>query len=233
MSINKEFKKKVNAEWMIAFKELKNYSPTRLLKIAGPIAVGLDIVPMPYMHVEYRPHIECFGLWEDTIQDCFKYPTISGQFYDRRNCQLNIKYTIHEDENSRNKFLDAVALIREQSNIPFEGNVTLTQLFNELDRYTATELLNYGMHIGVFEMKVKSAIYLGKTDLAQTVLNEVSEITSSWDASRYQIYIGKREDWLERLNNEIVNPSNLVAKTNNNLANPKLKNLHRSALIAD
>ena len=74
MAIDKEVRKKNIQEWLTAFPQLSEFSTNKLLKIVGPLLVGVEIIQINTE--EYRPHFVIYPLWKLDVKSCLEFPII-------------------------------------------------------------------------------------------------------------------------------------------------------------
>jgi hypothetical protein len=101
-----EIKKKIAADWQMAFPELTKFAQNKLYKIVGPLVTGIDLINIQ-LSDGYRPYFTIYPLWGNKlgndVRACFEGLTINNGITDRKGLYLDVPYLKHT-----NLFAEAV-----------------------------------------------------------------------------------------------------------------------------
>lgn len=195
MAIDKEIKKKVTNDWLIAFPELTEFAQNKLYKVVGSCIIGIELIKLPNSE-EYRPHFVIYTLWKSDIKKCLDAPVLIKQLYNKKGLQFNIPY-----ENHTAYFTDAVECLKNQFLISLNGDVTLKLFFELVDSQFGDLLVktNSAVQAKLFELKFYSALYTGDQSQVQNVINQIQKSSKIWNMQMFEIWHGKFDLWLQGL----------------------------------
>lgn len=190
--------KAVAKDWLAELPDLALYSPCKLYRIMGPLIMGLELTKLPRVD-EYRPHFVIYSLFGNRfgndIATCLSGPIILKEFKDRRGLQYSIPYLSH-----RSIFPMASKSAKEQAPLPFEGNISLKQLFSVMDEYSRNPPLSFAptsyLQAGLREEVLNTALFIGEVQ-ARGVLQNI--VAVNWDANHFKQNGVEVNAWLNSL----------------------------------
>ncbi len=220
----KTIKKKVNQDWQNAFPELAKYAQNKFYKTVGPTIVGLELIKLPRVE-EYRPHLVIYPLWKGTLKECLNAPDVLLEFKNKKGLQFNIPYNKHSFY-----FEEVIRAIKEQSPIPFDGDIKLKSLLSLIDTYSKEPPLGAApnSYLQAKLMEFKYGITLASSDdrLVEKVLSDIER--RKWDSEHFSMWDIKVDTWLNALKN--IDKDSVVENVNKIKSDKKLKKLLVSEL---
>jgi hypothetical protein len=225
--VDKVLQKKMMNDWREEFHEFKLYTPVKLFKVVGPLVMGIEMQNL-LGNEEYRPHLSCYGLWGEGLNDSLKCPAVYVEHHNRKGLQFNIEYRVHIASSGMPEFGE---MLREQVSVPFVGDVTLAQLHLELDKYIERYKVSYPIIMDAMGMKVKSALYVGEDKMAEELYNHLVAFTRDWYHPYDEHFPERRKAWLAAIQNTLDHRDDFMRIIEENLMHPKIAKLNKAALV--
>lgn len=231
MGIDKTLKKKVIADWQNAFPQLSMYAQNKFYKVVGPCVLGIELIKSP--HVEsYSPYFVLYPLWGNRmgidIKACLESPIILRDFKNEKGYQFNIPYEMHSAF-----FDDVVDCVKNQTPLPFEGNITLKQIAEAIEDSSQKPPLsaapNSYLQALLQEEKLKIALFISSED-ARNVLGQIHK--RSWDTKSFNMWNVDLSIWLQSLQTIITYKDEFLKQIEANKLDKKISMLKYSELIA-
>lgn len=226
MTIDKEVKKRVTEEWLNAFPQLSAFAQNKLYKIISSSVVGIELIKLPHSE-EYRPHFVIYPLWKDDVKKCLDAPILMKQLYNEKGLQFNIPYQKHTVY-----FDTAVECFKSQISVSLNGDVTLKSLFEFVDSLFDDMLIkiNSAEQAKLFELNFYTALYTGNQNKVQDVLNQIQQVSESWNMQIFETWYGKFDKWLQSLQESITNRDEFLHQIEENKQDKKIAQLKSSEL---
>lgn len=230
MAIDKIVKKRVIEDWQNAFPQLTSYAQGKLYKVLGPIIIGVELIKLPRTE-EYRPHFVVYSLFGgrlgNDISACLAGPILLQEYYDKKGFQHDIAYEKH------NLFFDDVLdCVKEQTPLPFEGNVSFKKLTLVFDEYSKTSPLSAApgsyLQAALLAAKLKIALFIGVEE-AQSVLEQINR--RSWDVNHFKVCGVDINNWLQGLGEIILDRDKFLERIEINKQDKKIAKLKSSELV--
>ena len=224
-------KKEILTDWQKEFPELTVYGANKLLKIVGPVIIGLELIKLPRTP-EYRPHFVIYSLWGNRmgsdINACLAGPSLLHQFYDQKRFQYFIPYDKHNL-----MFPQVVKHIADQMPVSFKGDLPLPTLLKVFDAYSKTPVPaaapNSFLQAGIQDNKLSLALYADQLE-AERILTEI--IGRNWDLEHFKLVGVDPKVWLDSLREKVRNRDHFLHIINTNKNDKSLKKLQVSELYA-
>lgn len=221
-----EEKKKIAADFQIAFPNLTKWAPNRFYKVLGPLIIGIELIRGPFAP-EYSPHFVAYPLWENSLNKCFQYPVLLKEFHNRKNLQFDIPYTNHDKY-----FEDVVYSIKKHSLIPFDDDVYLNKLFRVFDDYAKAPPLSAStdsfLQANLKKIKMLTGLY-NSLDDAKLVYKDICD--SSWNIKHFQAFGVDINNWIKDLEALINDRDGFLNQININKQDKKIIRLQSSELL--
>lgn len=225
MSISSETKKEIANDWLNKFPQLSIYTNSKLYKIIGPIAAGIEIVKLPRAD-EYRPYFVCYSLWDE--KDCMDGPLLLQEISTPKGEQLNVPYSKHADH-----FESISEYAKNQILISFEENVHIKRLLEMISFGLGDPLMRISppSQILLYTLKFHSVLYVNDPLLINQVLNEILLASKSWQPNLFEWKFGSFDNWLKEIKAKIDHRELFLKQIAINKQEKKLAKLKYSELV--
>lgn len=228
--MDKELKKRVLGDWQNAFPQLSLYSANSLLKVIGPVIIGLNLVKLSAIE-KYRPHFVVYSLFGNRIGNdakaCLDYPIILKEYYNKKGLQYDIPYKNHDIF-----FDDMLDSVKKQSPLSFEGDVSLNEILSMIDEYANTQPLSasrdsYFQAVLQAE-KLKIILFVNSTGV-QSILEQINK--QNWSVNHFNAFGINLNEWLHHLQTLPSNRDKLLKQVELIKQDKKIAKLKSSQLI--
>jgi hypothetical protein len=228
MTIDKEIKNKIIEEWHFFIPQLVVYAQNKLYKIVGCFVLGIEAVNIPNIE-GYKPHFVVYPLWKDDLKRCLDVPYLYICLENKKGLQFSIPYLKHNDY-----FNEAVECFKNQIPISLNDNITLKSLFELADSRFSDVLIksNSAQQAKIFELEFYAALYTGNQNQVQNVLSQVQIQSKGWDMQMFEMWYGKLDLWLQRLQENLSNREGFFKQIEINKQDKKISELKSSELTA-
>jgi hypothetical protein len=225
--MDKDFKKKVTEEWVTSIPQLSAFAHNKFYKIIGCIIIGIELIKLPKLE-EYRPHFVIYPLWKCNLKSCLDSPSILMELYNKKGLQFSIPYL----NNNVNLHESIIESLKNQVPVLFKDNVTLNLLFNLIDSRFDDILIksNSAQQAKLFELKFYIALYLGNEYQINNILNQIQLAKKNWNIQMFEIWYGKFEIWIEKLNMKLNIRDEVIKQIEFNKNETKLLSLIKVGL---
>jgi hypothetical protein len=231
MGLDKTIKKKVIEDWQNAFPQLTMYAQNKLYKVVGSCIFGVELIKSPYTE-SYSPYFVLYSLWGNRmgndIKACMAAPILLRDFKNKKGYQYDIPYEKHSVF-----FNDVVNNVKNQTPLPFEGNISLKQLATSIEDSSQKPPLsaapNSYLQAVLQEAKLKTALFTSIEE-AQKVLEQISK--RSWDVNHFKACGIDVSQWLQGLQATITNRDDFLKQIEANRKDKKISHLKSSELTA-
>lgn len=227
MAIDKTIKKKVIEDWQNAFPQLTIYAQNKLYKVVGSCVLGIELIKSPHTE-SYSPYFVLYPIWQKDIKASLDYPIYLSDFKNKKGYQYDIPYEKHSVF-----FDDVVNSVKNQTPLPFEGNISLKQLATSIDDSSQKPPLsaapNSYLQAVLQEAKLKTALFTSIEE-AQKVLEQISK--RSWDVNHFKACGIDVSQWLQGLQATITNRDEFLKQIEANRQDKKISQLKSSELTA-
>jgi hypothetical protein len=223
--INK-IKKKIIEDWLNAFPQLSAFAQNKLYKIVGCSVIGIELIKLPHSE-EYCPHFVIYALWKNDVKSCLDAPILMRQLYNGKGLQFNIPYNKHTIY-----FDDAVECLKKQISVSLNRDVTLKILIEFVDGLFNDLLVktNSAEQAKLFELEFYTTLYTGNQAKVQDILNQIQKICKSWNMQMFEMWYGKFDLWLQKLEERISHREDFLKQIEENKLNKKISQLKCSEL---
>jgi hypothetical protein len=227
MAIDKTIKKKVNEDWQNAFPQLTMYAQNKLYKVVGSCVLGIELIKAPHTE-SYSPYFVLYPIWKKDIKASLDYPIFLSDFKNKKGYQYDIPYEKHS------VFFDEVVIsVKNQTPLPFEGNIYLKQLVTSIEDSSKKPPLsaapNSYLQAVLQEAKLKTALFISIEE-AHKVLEQISK--RSWDVNHFKACGIDVSQWLQGLQATITNRDEFLRQIEANRQDKKILQLKSSELTA-
>lgn len=229
MVIQAEVKRKVVADWTQAFPELTKVGERRLLRVVGPLLVGIEIVTGP--QDSYRSYNVAYPLWRNDLKECLDYPEVLYEFVGEQGRQMFIRYDQHDM-----LFRKAVQSVEQDALFQFCGNISLSSLMKSIDKYERTALIKaqgFLARARLLRFRCLCSLYVDRIDIVKYLLSTISAEKNQWDMERFIALYGDFDRWFNSLVDLAESDGRLQQIVEMNLKEPKLARLTRASLNPD
>ncbi|GGZ39305.1 hypothetical protein GCM10007049_35840 [Echinicola pacifica] len=227
MAIDKTIKKKVIEDWQNAFPQLTMYAQNKLYKVVGSCVLGIELIKSPHTE-SYSPYFVLYPIWKKDIKASLDYPIYLSDFKNKKGYQYDIPYEKHSVF-----FDDVVNSVKNQTPLPFEGNISLKQLATSIEDSSQKPPLsaapNSYLQAVLQEAKLKTALFISIEE-AQKVLEQISK--RSWDVNHFKACGIDVSQWLQGLQATITNRDEFLKQIEANRQDKKISHLKSSELTA-
>jgi len=231
MGIHKTVKKKVIEDWQNAFPQLTMYAQNKLYKVVGSCVLGIELIKSPHME-SYSPYFVLYSLWGNrmgnNIKACMAGPLLLMDFKNKKGYQYDIPYEKHSLF-----FDDVLDGVKNQTPLPFEGNISFKKIVTVIDDSSKTPPLsaapNSYLQAALQEAKLKIALFIGVTE-AQIVFEQINK--RSWDINHFKACGVDVNEWLQSLQATILNKEEFLKQIEINKQDKKIAQLKSSELTA-
>lgn len=228
MSVPNSVKKTIAKDWINEFPNLLAYTQNKLYKIVGPYVVGIEIFNLPRAE-DYRPYFVVYELWDRTLNECLKYPSVFLEIRAKNGKQFDIPYVQHQIY-----FREAVECVKEQVLISFNKDVNLMEFNDMIDSqfhldYTVKSA--HALQAGLYMYKLFAALYVDDHIVIDNVFHEIDQASKTWLPQNFEWRYGKFETWYQNLHKTVNNRSDFLAQVELNKSDEKLRKLNYSELI--
>ncbi|TAE39871.1 MAG: hypothetical protein EAY79_05175 [Runella slithyformis] len=226
MAINKEIKQEITKEWLSSIPQLSAFAQNKFYRIVGCCIIGVELIKLPHSG-EYRPHFVMYPLWEIDLKKCLDTPSIYFTIKNNKGLQLDIPYLNHNIY-----FSEAIKCLKNQTSILLNNNITLKSLFDLVDNRFNSFLVksNSAQQAKLFELKFYIALYIGSQSQMQLVLSQIQQASKNWNMQMFEIWYGKFDLWLQRLNDKIGNREEFLDQIEANKQDKKIAQLKISEI---
>lgn len=231
MGIDKAIKKKVIEDWQNAFPQLTMYAQNKLYKVVGSCVLGIELIKSPHTE-SYSPYFVLYSLWGNRmgndIKACMAGPLLLWDFKNKKGYQYDIPYEKH------NVFFDEVVnSVKNQTPLPFEGNISLKEIATAIEDSSQKPPLsaapNSYLQAVLQEAKFKTALFISNEE-AQKVFDQINK--RSWDLNHFKACGVNVNEWLQSLQTTITNRDEFLKQIEANWQDKKISQLKSSELIA-
>jgi hypothetical protein len=231
MVIDKKIKKKVIDDWQNAFPQLTIYAQNKLYKVVGSCVLGIELIKSPHTE-SYSPYFVIYSLWGNRlgndIKACMSGPILLRDFKNKKGYQYDIPYEKHNVF-----FYDVVDSIKNQTPLPFEGNISLKLLASSIEDSSQKPPLsaapNSYLQALLQEAKFKTALFISSEE-AQKVFYQINK--RSWDLNHFKACGVNVNEWLQSLQTTITNRDEFLKQIEINKQDKKISQLNSSELTA-
>lgn len=225
MAIDKTIKKIITEEWLNTFSQLSAFNQNKLYKIVGPCLIGIELIKSPFIE-NYSPYFVIYPLWKKDIKTSLDYPILLKDFKDKKGFQYNMPYEKHSVY-----FDDLTDKVKEQTPLPFEGNISLKKIISVLDEHSKTPPLSAApysyLQAVLQEEKLKIALFIGVEE-AQSVLAQINK--RNWDKISFNMWNMDLYEWLQSLHMTISNRDEFLKQIEANKQDKKIAQFKTSEL---
>lgn len=227
MAIDKAIKKRVFEDWQNAFPQLTLYSQNKLYRDIGPCVLGIELIKSPHAE-SYSPYFVLYPIWKKDIKASLNYPIFLSDFKNKKGYQYDIPYEKH------NVFFDEVVnSVKNQTPLPFEGNISLKEIATAIEDSSQKPPLsaapNSYLQAVLQEAKFKTALFISNEE-AQKVFDQINK--RSWDLNHFKACGVNVNEWLQSLQTTITNRDEFLKQIEANWQDKKISQLKSSELIA-
>jgi len=227
MAVDREIKKKVAEDWKNAFPQLTLYAQNKLYKVVGSCILGIELIKSPHTE-SYSPYFVIYPIWKKDVKASLDYPIFLKDFKNKKGFQYEIPYEKHSVF-----FSDVVDIVKKQTPLPFDGNISLKKIANAIDDSSKTPPLsaapNSYLQAVLQESKMKIALFIGVTE-AQSVFGQINK--RSWDTNHFKACGVDVSHWLQSLQEVINNRDEFLKQIEINKQDKKIAKLQSSELTA-
>lgn len=226
MVVSPETKRSVVTDWGRAFPDLRKVGGRRLLRIVGPLLIGLEIVTGP--QDSYRLYNVVYPLWRKSLKDCLDYPEVLHELEDERGLQMFIEYKKHEKLSPK-----VLRSVEGDTLVEFSGNVSLSGLIKSIEKYGQTYMIRaQGAHARARLLRFicLCSLYVDRMDLVANILNTIHAEKSQWDMKRFEALLGDFDEWFNSIVALVESDGKLQEAVDLNANEPKLAKLSRASL---
>lgn len=226
MAIDKEIKKKITEDWLYSLPQLSAYAQNKLYKVVGCCVVGIELIKLPYSE-EYRPHFVIYPLWKQDVKTSLDIPIILKEYYNKKGLQYSIPYQKHDIF-----FNDVLESVKMQTPLSLNKDVFFNEIIYVIDEYSNSRPLNAApnsyLQAVLQEAKLKIALFISIEE-AQGVLGQITK--RNWDINHFKACGIDVSDWLNSLENTIVNRDEFLKQIELNKQDKKIEKLKSSELL--
>lgn len=223
--MNEDLNKIIFKNWLNDFPHLEKYDRNKILKVLGPLLVGLELVRLPFSQ-EYRPYLVFYMLWKQTIKDCLLGPILLLEIYSETGSQISVPY------DSNNEYYNiAVNSIKAQFSDVLSCDVSLTRLLNLMDKLSPNSPrngTNSYLAAKFKENQLNIAICTGNDQVIQKTLDEIKAV--DWNLNHFAMFDMTLEKWYKILENMIINNKTLIKNVKSNQGDKRNQKLQFSRL---
>ena len=224
MSIPISIKKKVSQDWLDAYPELSPYKANKLFKVVGPFILGIELFTLPYQGKEYRPYFVGYSLWDNNEEECMLGPLFMQEIKDKKGWQFNIPFSDYDSKNA-----EAIECTKNKIKTSFDKIVLIKDLLQVFNNLFSSAHSHPGQ-MGVSLTKFYFALYIGDLTLINEMLKEIINVSSDWGPNIFKFRYGTREQFIEKLQNDIINRESFLNLIKLNQGSNKFKKLKISDL---
>lgn len=227
MGIDKTIKKKVIEDWQNAFPQLTMYAQNKLYKVVGSCVLGIELIKSPHTE-SYSPYFVLYPIWKKDIKASLDYPVFLRNFKNKKGYQYDIPYEKHSVF-----FDDVVDSVKNQTPLPFEGNISFKKIATAIEDSSQKPPLsaapNSYLQAVLQEAKFKTALFISNEE-AQKVLEQINK--RSWDLNHFKACGVNVNEWLQNLQATITNRDEFLKQIEANKQDKKILQLKSSELTA-
>lgn len=217
IKIDNKMKTIITNDWLKEFRSYKKIRPQAWKKRVGPLSFGLGY------DMSYSTRVKIgFSVFNLSNPLDFMCATVSVIPKSRR-------YAITWKQHEEGKYKEAAEELRQLSQIPIEGPVTLTQVINAYKNHP--DGYEYGMSVRYFEDPPLIAGWAGKFDFAKECLD--------WAYPYYEKFFSRHSDkknadeWYQWMLAKISDPEGLRKTVEEQVIFHKLTKVPYEELIID
>jgi hypothetical protein len=224
MSIPISIKKKVSQDWLSAYPELSPYKANKLFKIVGPFILGIELFTLPYQGKEYRPYFVGYSLWDNNEEECMLGPLFLQEIRNKKGRQFNIPFSDYDSKNA-----EAIECTKNQIKTSFDKIVLIKDLLQVINNLFSS---SYSLpeKVSVYITNFYFALYIGDLNLINETLKEIINVSSDWGPNIFKFRYGTREQFIDKLQNDIINRESFLNLIKLNQGSNKFKKLKISDL---
>lgn len=227
MGIDKTIKKKVIEDWQNAFPQLTMYAQNKLYKVVGSCVLGIELIKSPHAE-SYSPYFVLYPIWKKDIKASLDYPIFLRDFKNKKGYQYDIPYEKHSVF-----FDDVVDSVKNQTPLPFEGNISFKKIATAIEDSSQKPPLsaapNSYLQAALQEAKLNIALSISSEE-AQSVLEQINK--RSWDVNHFKACRVDVNEWLQSLRKTIANRDEFLKQIETNKQDKKILQLKSSELTA-
>lgn len=226
----KKVRKKINEDWLDAFPQLTKYSQGKFYKILGSVLTGIELIKLPNVE-EYIPHFVIYSLWGNKkgsdLKACLSGPIVLKQFFNKKGLQYSVSYYKHDLE-----FSELLNDVKEQIPFSFEGDIPLHKVLSAIDEYSKTPPLsaapNSYLQAILQEFKLELVLCNDNNDKVDDLFDQIKR--RKWNLEHFSMCNVNYDDWLKKIEDNIVNKDELISRLNANKQDKKLEKLLQSSI---
>lgn len=231
MAIDKFIKKKVIEDWQNAFPQLTMYAQNKLYRVVGSCVLGIELIKSPHTE-SYSPYFTIYSLCGNRggndVKTCMAVPILLRDFKNKKGYQYDIPYEKHDVF-----FDDVVDSVKNQTPLPFEGNISFKKIVTAIEDSSQKPPLsaapNSYLQAILQEAKLKIALSISSKE-AQSVLEQLNK--RRWDANHFKACGVDVSEWLQSLKDVIANTDEFLKRIEINKQDKKISQLKSSELTA-
>lgn len=222
-----ELKKEIVTDWKNSFSQLSIYSLNKLYGIAGIVIIGIELIKV-IRNDDYRPHIMCYPLWNKTNKENLLVPIVFQEVSNMKNMQCDIPYDKH-----RIYFEEAVLCTKKQAYNCLDVPVTIDSILNLIDAQMSELLVRCSpvAQSRLYQLKLFIALYINNYVLINKVMNEIKEVSMSWESQYFNSRYGKVNDWILYLEKTLENRDDFFNQIEQNRMEKKISRLNNIQII--
>ena len=200
-------------EWVKRF-DLTAVTQSKYYKIVGCFAIGFELWNI---RGEIQPHFVIYPLWLEDIKECFWGPFLYHHIKDSKGLPyyLSISQMLEKKEEI---FLNAENYI----NFDLRKNIHKDTLLKVINAYSNERYSVPSAQYATIEMKAHMATFLNDESLFEQAIVDM-EIAYAKYNSIFEEYLGKLDDWKNKLISVFSNRQAMLDKIEENIANGKIK----------
>lgn len=222
----KEIKKKIAEEWSISIPQLSAFAQNKFYKVVGCLVIGVEVVNIPNIE-GYKPHFVVYPLWKEDVKKCLDVPYLYLCLENKKGLEFSIPYLKHSSY-----FNEAIECLKKQLPILWNENVALKSLFDIVDNRFNDILIksNSAQQAKLFELKFYTALYMESEMQTQNVLNQIQQASKNWSMRMFEMWYGKFDLWLQRLQEKVSNRDKFLKQIELNKQDKKIAKLQSAEL---
>ncbi|MFN8395775.1 MAG: hypothetical protein U0176_14155 [Bacteroidia bacterium] len=213
-------------QWLSDFQELRLVSAMKLYRIVGPLIVGIEFDSRPASD-NYQVFVTMYGLWQEDIRYCLRYPIIFEGLVDQRGLQIFLG-----DRDHSTRFEDARRSLRESFGHLVEGSLELGDALRYCDQYIAGNQLSSSPNsyrvAHVLQEEISLCLAVSSIGRAEEIYRKVKD--TDWDNNNFRAFKTSVSEWSDKIERQMGDPETIRANVQLNRNNPKLKHLLVSEL---
>jgi hypothetical protein len=186
--------KNITSIWNNNFSFLTKKKKNELCFIIEPFLVCIELVNLPRIK-EYRPYVVFYPLYSGKFlsNKAMNIPVFMEEVYKKNGNQYSIK--IDDEEQT----IEAIQSLKSQFPFFTGDNVLFEDFFNFFRSLANTsKIIAQIKQPDVYEFLYLAALNLS-AEKSDIVLTDIKENSKNWNIERFEIYYGKIENWINKL----------------------------------